>query len=142
MLAVPGSSDGLATSLMAGMFGAIRGAGATMRTVVAICTGGRTPISGAPHPLVLLAGVLGLGGLAKHISQAGLAGILFNAGINILDWRYLKRLRTASRAGVFFMVVVLLLAVLVDLITVVAVSVVLASLRFVKRMSDLQLASI
>lgn len=166
VLAVLGSIDSLLTSLIAdnitqthhdsdreligqgignavaGVFGAIPGAGATMRTVVNIRTGGRTPISGVLHALVLLAIVLGLGGLAEHIPHAVLAGILFKVGIDIIDWPYLRRIRTAPRAGVFFMLVVLLLTVLVDLITAVAVGVVLASLLFVKRMSDLQLANI
>jgi sulfate permease, SulP family len=127
---------------VAGVFGAIPGAGATMRTVVNIRTGGRTPISGALHALVLLAIVLGLGGLAEHIPHAVLAGILFKVGIDIIDWPYLRRIRTAPRAGVFLMLVVLLLTVFVDLITAVAVGVVFASLLFVKRMSDLQLANI
>lgn len=129
-------------NLLAGAFGAIPGAGATMRTVINVRTGGRTPISGALHALVLLAIVLGLGGLAEHIPHAVLAGILIKVGIDIIDWPYLRRIREAPRAGVFFMLVVLLLTVLVDLITAVAVGIVLASLLFVKRMSDLQLANI
>ncbi len=127
---------------IAGAFGAIPGAGATMRTVVNVRTGGRTPISGGLHALVLLAIVLGLGGLAQHIPHAVLAGILIKVGIDIIDWPYLKRIREAPRAGVFFMLVVLLLTVFVDLITAVGVGLVLASLLFVKRMSDLQLANI
>jgi len=127
---------------IAGAFGAIPGAGATMRTVVNVRTGGRTPISGMLHALILLAIVLGLGGLARHIPHAVLAGILIKVGVDIIDWPYLKRLHKAPGAGVFFMVIVLLLTVLVDLITAVAVGVVLASLLFVKRMSDLQLANI
>jgi len=127
---------------IAGAFGAIPGAGATMRTVVNVRTGGRTPISGALHALVLLAIVLGLGGLAQHIPHAVLAGILIKVGIDIIDWPYLKRIREAPRAGVFFMLVVLLLTVFVDLITAVGVGLVLASLLLVKRMSDLQLANI
>jgi len=127
---------------LAGLFGAIPGAGATMRTVVNVRTGGRTPISGALHAVLLLAIVLGLGGLASHIPHAVLAGILVKVGMDIIDWGYLKRLREAPRAGVLFMFVVLLLTVFVDLITAVAVGIVLASLLFVKRMSDLQLANI
>ncbi len=127
---------------LAGLFGAIPGAGATMRTVVNLRTGGRTPISGALHALVLLAVVLGLGGLAEHIPHAVLAGILLKVGIDIIDWDYLRRIREAPRAGVLFMAVVLLLTVFVDLITAVGVGIVLASLLFVKRMSDLQLANI
>ena len=94
------------------------------------------------HALVLLAIVLGLGGLARHIPHAVLAGILIKVGIDIIDWPYLRRIREAPRAGVFFMLVVLLLTVFVDLITAVAVGIVLASLLFVKCMSDLQLSNI
>ncbi len=166
VLAVLGSIDSLLTSLiadnvtntyhdsnreligqgigntLAGLFGAIPGAGATMRTVVNARAGGRTPISGALHALVLLAIVLGLGSLAERIPHAVLAGILIKVGIDIIDWQYLRRVHSAPRSGVFFMVTVLLLTVFVDLITAVAVGVVMASLLFVKRMSDLQLASI
>ena len=127
---------------LAGVFGAIPGAGATMRTVVNVRTGGRTPISGALHALVLLAIVLGLGGFAQNIPHAVLAGILIKVGVDIIDWPYLKRIRSAPRAGVFFMLVVLFLTVFVDLITAVLVGIVLASLLFVKRMADLQLANI
>jgi SulP family sulfate permease len=127
---------------LAGLFGAIPGAGATMRTVVNVRTGGRTPISGALHALMLLAVVLGLGGLASHIPHAVLAGILIKVGVDIIDWRYLARIRKAPRAGVAFMLIVLGLTVFVDLITAVAVGIVLASLLFVKRMADLQIANI
>lgn len=128
-------------NMLAGAFGAIPGAGATMRTVVNVRAGGRTPISGALHALVLLAVVLGVGGLAESIPHAVLAGILVKIGIDIIDWGYIRRLHRAPKAGVFFMVVVLLLTVFVDLITAVGVGIVLASLLFVKRMSDLQIAS-
>lgn len=87
---------------IAGAFGAIPGAGATMRTVINVRTGGRTPLSGALHATVLLAIVLGLGRLAQHIPHAVLAGILIKVGIDIIDWPYLKRIREAPRAGVFF----------------------------------------
>ncbi len=127
---------------VAGLFGAIPGAGATMRTVVNVRAGGRTPIAGILHALVLLAVVLGLGSAVSVIPHAVLAGILVKVGIDIVDWSYLRRVRTAPRAGMLFMLVVLLLTVFVDLITAVGVGIVLASLLFVKRMSDLQLASI
>ncbi len=127
---------------LAGFFGAIPGAGATMRTVINVRTGGRTPISGALHALVLLAIVLGLGGLAAHIPHAVLAGILIKVGIDIIDWPYLRRLHKAPRAGIIIMGMVLGLTVFVDLITAFAVGVVAASLLLVRRMSDLQLGNI
>ena len=84
---------------IAGVFGAIPGAGATMRTVVSVRAGGRTPISGALHALVLLAIVLGLGGFAERIPHAVLAGILIKVGLDIIDWGYLQRVRRAPGAG-------------------------------------------
>nr|VFJ96464.1 MAG: sulfate permease, SulP family [Candidatus Kentron sp. H]VFJ97520.1 MAG: sulfate permease, SulP family [Candidatus Kentron sp. H]VFK02826.1 MAG: sulfate permease, SulP family [Candidatus Kentron sp. H] len=129
-------------NMVAGLFGGLPGAGATMRTVVNVRAGGRTPISGALHALVLLAIVLGAGAFAKDIPHAVLAGILIKVGTDIIDWDYLKRLRHAPKAGVVMMFTVLFITVFVDLITAVAIGVVMASLVFMKRMTDLQLASI
>jgi SulP family sulfate permease len=129
-------------NMVSGLIGGLPGAGATMRTVVNVRAGGRTPISGALHAVVLLAVVLGMAPLAAHIPNAVLAGILFKVGVDIIDWNYLKRMRRAPKQGVFFMVVVLGLTVFVDLIVAVAAGVVMASLLFVKRMADLQQAGI
>jgi SulP family sulfate permease len=128
-------------NLIAGAFGAILGAGATMRTVVNIGAGGRTQVSGALHAIVLLAIVLGVGKAAAHIPLAVLGGILFRIGIDIVDWRYIKRMPRAPRAGVIIMLVTLVLTVVVDLITAVAVGIVMASILFVKRMADVQTQS-
>ena len=129
-------------NMLAGFFGGIPGAGATMRTVVNVRSGGATPISGMLHALVLVAIVLGLGPLAGHIPHAVLAGILIKVGVDIIDWSYLRRLPRAPRAGIILMFIVLVLTVFVDLIIAVGVGIVAASLLFVKRMSDLQLQSI
>ena len=129
-------------NLVAGLFGGIPGAGATMRTVVNIRAGGATPLSGMIHALVLLAVVLGLGPLAGHIPHAVLAGILIKVGFDIIDWSYLRKMRRAPKIGVVLMFVVLILTVFVDLIIAVTVGIIAASLLFVKRMSDLQLQNI
>ena len=128
-------------NLVAGAFGAIPGAGATMRTVANIGAGGRTQVSGALHAIVLLAIVLGVGKAAAHIPLAVLGGILFRIGIDIVDWRYIKRAPRAPRAGIIIMLVTLVLTVVVDLITAVAVGIVMASILFVKRMADVQTQS-
>ncbi len=128
-------------NIVAGMFGAIPGAGATMRTVVNVRAGGRTPISGALHAIVLLFMVLGLGGLAEHIPHAVLAGILFKVGYDIIDWNYVRRLHQVPRSGVLIMLTTLTLTVLVDLVTAVAVGTIMASMLFVKRMANTQAAS-
>ena len=125
-------------NMVAGFFGGIPGAGATMRTVINIHAGGRTPISGALHALVLFSLLLGLAPLAGYIPHAVLAGILLKVGYDIIDWRYVRRLPRAPRAGVVMMLTVLALTVFVDLIMAVGVGVVMAALLFVKRMADIQ----
>ena len=166
ILAMLGSIDSLLTSLVAdnvtrthhnsnreligqgvgnvvsGLFGGIPGAGATMRTVVNIRAGGKTPISGALHALVLLAVVMGAGKYARHIPHVVLTGILIKVGTDIIDWNFFKRLRQTPRTAVIIMFTVLSLTVFVDLITSVAVGLIAASLLLVQRMADLQLKSI
>jgi SulP family sulfate permease len=129
-------------NMVSGLFGGLPGAGATMRSVVNIRTGGRTPISGALHALVLLAILVGVGPLAERIPLAVLAGILLKVGVDIIDWRFLRHVFQAPRADVLIMGIVLLMTVLVDLITAVGVGIVLASLFFVKRMASLELANL
>jgi len=129
-------------NMFAGLFGAIPGAGATMRTVVNVRAGGATPISGVLHALALAAIVLGLGPLAGQIPHAVLAGILFRVGIDIIDWAFIRRAPRAPRTAVAIMLTVLGLTVFVDLIVAVATGIVAASLVFVKRMADLELANI
>jgi len=127
---------------IAGIFGGLPGAGATMRTVVNVKAGGQTPISGSLHAVILLAIVLGAGSLASNIPGAVLAGILIKVGTDIIDWNYLKRLRSAPKSGAVIMMTVLLLTVFVDLMVAVAIGMIMASMLFLKRMTDLQLEGI
>ncbi|MEL6212146.1 MAG: SulP family inorganic anion transporter [Pseudomonadota bacterium] len=124
---------------IAGLFGAIPGAGATMRTVVNIRSGGSTRISGMIHALVLIAAALPLAGLAASIPHAVLAGILVKVGYDIIDWSYLRRAHRGPRWDLLLMAVVLGMTVFVDLIQAVALGVVLAALAFVKQIADIQL---
>jgi len=128
-------------NMFSGMFGGLPGAGATMRSVANIRSGGRTPISGALMGLVLLGTLLWLGPMAEKIPLAVLAGILLKVGGDIIDWRFLRHIWGGPRADVGIMALVFIITVGVDLITAVAAGVVLASLFFVKEMADLQLAN-
>ncbi len=163
ILAVLGSIDSLLTSLVAdnmtrtrhdsnkeligqgigntvaGLIGGIAGAGATMRTVVNIRSGGKERISGMTHSLVLVAVVLGLSPLAANIPHAVLAGILVKVGLDIIDWSYLKRAHNGPRWDFALMLLVLGLTVFVDLITAVGVGVVLAALAYVRQVAQLQI---
>ncbi len=162
MLAVLGAIDSLLTSLVAdnitrtshdsdreligqgignllsGLFGGLPGAGATMRTVINVKTGGKTPISGMIHALVLLVIVLKAGELTENIPHAVLAGILIKVGIDIIDWSFLRRAHQISLKATGLMYIVLFLTVFVDLITAVAVGVFFANLLTVKSLSDIQ----
>ena len=126
-------------NMIAGFFGGIPGAGATMRTVVNVRTGGLTRLSGMIHSVVLLAVVVSLAPLAEQIPHAVLAGILVKVGYDILDLSYLKRAHKGPRWDLALMAIVLLLTVFVDLIAAVGTGVVLAALAFVKQMADAQL---
>ena len=162
MLAILGAIDSLLTSLVAdnitrtqhdsdreligqgignlvsGLFGGLPGAGATMRTVINVKTGGKTPISGIIHALVLLVIVLRAGELTENIPHAVLAGILIKVGIDIIDWSFLKRAHQISLKATGLMYLVFFLTVFVDLITAVAVGVFFANLLTVKSLSDIQ----
>lgn len=128
-------------NIMSGLFGGLPGAGATMRTLVNVRAGGTSQLSGALHSLLLLLIVVGFGSVAGKIPLAVLAGILVKVGIDIIDWHYLKKIFTAPRSGVVIMLTTLLMTVLVDLITAVAVGFVMASAVFVSQMAKAQLKS-
>jgi len=123
----------------AGLFGGAPGAGATMRTVVNIRTGGRTRISGMIHALVLLGVVLGLGAYASYIPNAVLAGILIKVGLDIIDWNYIKNAHRGPRWDLVLMLIVVGLTIFVDLITAVAAGVILAYIAFVKQVAKDQM---
>ncbi|WP_354695404.1 SulP family inorganic anion transporter [Elongatibacter sediminis] len=129
-------------NLIAGVLGGIPGAGATIRTLANIQAGGRTALSGIVHAGLLVGIALGLGPLVTYIPYAALAGLLFKVGIDVIDWRFLRRLHRAPRTDAVLMVVVLILTVVVDVVTAVGVGVVIASLVFVKDMAEVQIAAI
>ncbi|WP_096620211.1 SulP family inorganic anion transporter [Calothrix sp. NIES-3974] len=125
-------------NMLAGLFGGLPGAGATMRTVVNVQAGGRTPLSGMIHALVLLLVVFWAGPLTAQIPNAVLAGLLLKVGIDILDWGFIKRAPRLSLKGTGLMYLVLFLTVFVDLITAVLVGAFIANVLTIKRLTDVQ----
>jgi sulfate permease, SulP family len=120
----------------AALIGGLPGAGATMRTVINIKSGGTGRLSGVVAGVFLLAILLGLGSLVGHVPNAVLAGILLTVGIGIVDYKGLRHLRTVPRADAVVMLTVLSLTVFVDLLVAVAAGVVLSSVLFMKTISD------
>jgi SulP family sulfate permease len=127
--------QGIGNSLCS-LVGAIPGAGATMRTVINVKSGGTHKISGMVHSIVLLIIVLFLAPLASKIPMPLLAGILIKVGMDILDYRFLKIWKSSPKNDLSVMLVVFFMTVFVDLITAVGVGVVLASLLIVYRITQ------
>ncbi len=122
---------------VAGLIGGLPGAGATMRTVVNIRSGGKTRLSGMIHAVILLLVLVGVGAYAKLIPLPVLAGILISVGIGIIDYKGLKHITHVPRADAAVMLIVMLMTVFVDLLQAVAVGMVLAAILFMKQMADL-----
>ncbi len=121
----------------AGLIGGLPGAGATMRTVININSGGKNRLSGVMAGILLLAILLGLGTLVGHVPNAVLAGILITVGIGIIDYKGISHMRSIPKSDAVIMIMVLLLTVFVDLLIAVALGMVLSSLLFMKKASDL-----
>ncbi|MFD1061712.1 SulP family inorganic anion transporter [Winogradskyella litorisediminis] len=128
--------QGIGNSLAA-IIGGIPGAGATKGTVVNINSGGRTRLSGTIHGLFLLTVLLGLGALAAYIPLSVLAGLLIPIGFKIIDVKGLKHLIRVPKADAVVLVIVLLITTFGSLIQAVGIGLLLASLLFMKRSSDI-----
>ena len=119
-----------------GLFGGLPGAGATMRTLVNIRSGGRHRVSGVIHALVLLIVLLGAGKYAALIPKSVLAGILITVGIGILDYKGFRHINKVPRADAAIMIIVLLVTSFFDLLLAVGIGMLMASLLFMKKMGD------
>ena len=125
-------------NVMSGLFGGLPGAGATMGTVVNIQAGARTALSGLVRASILLIVVLWAAGLTAVIPLAVLAGIALKVGINIIDWRFLKRAHLISGKGAMITYGVITLTVFVDLIVAVGIGLFVANVMTITRLSELQ----
>ncbi len=122
-------------NMAAALLGGLPGAGATMRTVVNVNSGGKTRVSGVIHALLLLLILLGLGKYVAFIPIAALAGVLISVGISIIDLKGLKNIFKIPRSDAFILILVIILTVFVDLLQAVGIGMVLASLVFMKKAS-------
>ena len=122
-----------------GLLSGLPGAGATMRTVINIKSGGTTPLSGMTHSVVLLLVLLGAGTMAAQIPTALLAGILIKVGLDIIDWGFLFRAHRLSVKTAALMYAVMLMTVFWDLIWGVLVGMFVANLLTVDAITQTQL---
>lgn len=126
-------------NVVAGLFGALPGAGTTMTTVTNIRSGGRTPVAGALCAVIILAVGLGLAPLVEPIPLAVVAGVLIKVGWDIVDWRILLRIPKLSRAYLAVMLSVLCLTVFVDLIMAVSIGLILGGMAHARKLERLEL---
>jgi SulP family sulfate permease len=116
-------------------YGGIPATGAIARTATNVRNGGRTPVAGIIHALVLLLIVLCFGKYASMIPMAALAGILLSVAINMSEYRmFLRMLYRAPKSDTAVMLITFLLTVFLDLTVAIPVGLVLASFLFMHRM--------
>lgn len=138
--------QGIGNSIAA-IFGGLPGAGATIRTVVNINSGGQTRLSGMVAAVLLLIVLLAMGPIASQIPAAVLAGILITVGIAVMDYKGLKAIPNLPKdikigplslsSEVVVMLVVLVLSTFWNLVYAVGIGLVIASLMFMKKIGDL-----
>lgn len=124
-------------NMVAGMIGGIPGAGATMRTLVNINSGGTTKMSGVIHGVFLLLVLLGLSSMAALIPIPVLSGILLTVGISIVDKKGLSHIGKITKTDAIVLIIVLILTVFVDLLQAVAAGMIISSIIFIKQMGDI-----
>ena len=117
-------------------FGGIPATGAIARTMANINNGGRTPIAGIVHTVVLLLVLLLLGGLVGYIPMPCLAGVLIVVSYNMSGWRTIRSMCRQSRGDIAVLFVTLLLTVIFDLTIAIEVGLIMAVVLFMKRVME------
>lgn len=122
-------------NLISPLFGGIPVTGAIARTATNIKNGGRTPIAGIVHAVVLLLIMLFFGKWAELIPMATLAAVLVIVSYNMSEWRAFKALLKSPRSDVVVLITTFLLTVIIDLTVAIEIGMILAVLLFMRRMS-------
>ncbi|MBR3966505.1 MAG: STAS domain-containing protein [Clostridia bacterium] len=126
-----------AANIASVFFGGIPATGAIARTAANAKNGGRTPVAGMVHSVVLLLVLLFLMPLAGLIPMPTIAAILFMVAYNMSEWRkFVRTVKTAPLSDTLVMVVTFVLTVVFDLVVAIEVGLLLAAILFLKRMSD------
>lgn len=119
------------------LFGGIPATGAIARTATNVRSGGRTPVAGMIHALVLLLILLTAGPLAAHVPLAALAGILVVVCYHMSEWHSFKFILSGTRSDILVLLTTFFLTVFVDLTVAVGVGLVLSSFLFMRKMAEL-----
>ena len=129
-------------NMVCSLFGGIPATGAIARTMTNINNGGRTPVAGVIHALVLLLILLFLMPLAKYIPMACLAGILVVVSYNMSEWRSFKAILKNPKSDIIVLLVTFFLTVIFDLTVAIEVGILIACLLFMRRMTEVTNVSV
>ncbi len=129
-------------NVAAGLIGGMPAAGATQLTVANILSGGRSRVSSVVPSLLILALMLGMAPLVEPIPLAVLAAILMRIGWRIIDWRLLVRAHRIPRRHLAVMMATMGLTVFIDLITAVAIGLIVAGLVRARQLEYLELDNV
>ena len=125
-----------AANIVVPIFGGIPVTGAIARTMTNINNGGRTPVAGIIHAIVLLLILLFLGPLTKHIPMACLAGVLIIVSYNMSEWRTFRSLMKNPKSDVSVLLVTFFLTVIFDLTIAIEIGLLIAMFLFMKRVAE------
>ena len=125
-----------AANIIVPLFGGIPVTGAIARTMTNINNGGRTPVAGIIHSIVLLLILLFLGPLTKHIPMACLAGVLIIVSYNMSEWRTFRSLMKNPKSDVSVLLVTFFLTVIFDLTIAIEIGLLIAMLFFMRRVAE------
>ena len=124
-------------NIASGLFGGIPATGAIARTAANVKNGGRTPVAGMVHAIVLLLILVVLMPYAAWIPMPIIAAILFMVAYNMCEWRqFVKICKTAPRSDILVLVLTFVLTVVFDLVVAIEVGMILSAILFMKRMAD------
>jgi len=126
-----------AGNIFSGLFGGIPATGAIARTAANVKNGGKTPVSGIIHAIVLLLVLVVLMPYAAWIPMPVIAAVLFMVAYNMSEWRqFVKICKTAPKSDVIVLVLTFVLTVVFDLVVAIEIGLLLAIIFFTKRMTE------
>ncbi len=126
-----------AANIGSAFFGGIPATGAIARTAANVKNGGRTPVAGMVHSVVVLITLVALMKYAQYIPMPTIAAILFIVAYNMCGWRNIRNtVKTAPKSDIAVLFTTLILTVVFDLVVAIGVGMVMAALLFMKRMAD------
>lgn len=123
-------------NIVSGLFGGIPATGAIARTAANAKNGGRTPIAGIVHALILLLIMMIFMPLTKSIPMATMSAILIVVSYNMSEWRSFRDLLKSTKSDISVLLVTFLFTIFFDLVIAIEIGMIIAMFLFIRRMSE------